>query len=311
MVGDWSAEGGGGRLAKGHPRLRIPIRPIGGRWPRWAEPHAWPDPAAILDPDATDRAFALGVGLVELGGTFKRTEPERHGQCDDLLLAHVDLTGASILDVGASDGSTSVDLIRRLPSGFAAYVISDRYLTVQAGRVLGHTLFFGPDGRCVLVFGKRCAAWPHRSRLVRLAYAPLLAADAVRRGRHREVSLLNPRARTVVAEDRRVSVRSHDVFQPWKGPKLDVIKVANLLRRVYFSDAEILRALDALRQSLEDGGHLLVVDNPYLPIACRAGLYRREGDCFRAVALTDEVPEINDLVLHDDPEAVVGRQEVS
>jgi hypothetical protein len=42
----------------------------------------------------------------------------------------------------------------------------------------------------------------------------------------------------------------------------------------------------------------------------RAGLYRRTGDRFEAVATTDEVPEINDLVLADDPTAAVGRQEV-
>lgn len=301
-----------GRAAAGHPRLRFPIRPVRGRWPGWIDRRGWPDPASILDAEATEEDFAEAIGAVELGGTFKMTFPNRHPDCDGLLFEHVDLAGATILDVGASDGTTSVDLVRRLPSGFASYVIADRYLSVHAVEVLGHTLLFDPDdGQCILAFGRRSLAWPHRSRAVHLVYAPLLGAAALRRRHRREVSLLNPRARALVAEDRRVTVRTHDVFRPWDGPTPDVIKVANLLRRIYFSDEEILQALEALRQSLDEGGYLLVVDDPYLPIAPRAGLYRRQGDRFQVVALTDEVPEINDLVLHDDPDAAVGRQEVS
>jgi hypothetical protein len=285
-----------------------------GRWPGWLEARvgrAWPDPASIVDPDATDEAFAAAMGAIELGGTFKRTLPNRHPGCDDLLLDHVRLVGATIADVGASDGSTSVDLIRRLPDELVAYVIADRYLQVSAVRVLGHTLLFDPDdGGCILVFGRRCLAWPRRSRAVRLACSPLLVAGALCRGRRETVLLLNPRARALLSDDPRVNVRVHDVFRPWEGPKPDVIKVANLLRRIYFSDDQIRAALDALRASLPEGGHLLVVDNPYLPIDARAGLYRREGDRLRVVALTDEVPEINDLVLHDDPDAAIGRQEV-
>ena len=298
----------------GHPRLRFPVRPIMGRWPGWLEAligRVWTDPAAMFDPAAPDEVFAKAVGAVELGGTFKITQPDRHAACDDLLLDHVPLAGATIVDIGASDGSTSVDLIARLPADFAAYVIADRYLEVQAAHVGGCTLLFDPDdGRCILAFGKRWLAWPHRSRAIRLACSPLLVAERVGRRQRASVPLLNPRARALVAADPRVTVRVHDVFRPWDGPRPDVVKVANLLRRVYFDDDQIQAALDAIRTSLPEGGHLLVVDNPYLPIDARAGLYRRDGDRFALVALTAEVPEINDLVLHHDPDAAVGRQEV-
>jgi chemotaxis methyl-accepting protein methylase len=99
-----------------------------------------------------------------------------------------------------------------------------------------------------------------------------------------------------MAEDPRVSYRVHDVFQPWAGETPDVIKVANLLRRLYFPDADIIRALHVLRDSLPEGGHLMVVDNPRIPnTPPRAGIYRRVGTRLEEVARTGE-PEIADLV---------------
>lgn len=65
--------------------------------------------------------------------------------------------------------------------------------------------------------------------------------------------------------DPRVSYRVHDVFTAWPGDQPDVIKVANLLRRLYFSDADITRALCAIHESPAEGGHLLVVDNSRIP----------------------------------------------
>jgi hypothetical protein len=303
-------------LPKGHPRLRVPFRPIRRRWPSWLgkrfEEQCWADPAVLLDEDATPEAFSATIGQVEVGGTFKMTSANRHPGCDELLVTHLDLTGATIVDLGASDGTTSLELFRRLPPGFATFVISDRYLHVGMRRFRWHTVLVDPfDSRCVLVFGRRVIAWPQRSRLLRLAYAPLLRSAEEHPGRLREVSLLNPAVRALIASDPRVISAEHDVFELWEGPPPDVLEVANLLRRIYFNDEDITAALDALRRSLPEGGHLLVVDNPYLPgVDARAGLYRRAGDRFVTVAMTDEVPEINDLVLADDPTAAVGRQEV-
>jgi len=111
------------------------------------------------------------------------------------------------------------------------------------------------------------------------------------------VLLLNPSVRQHIAADPRVSYRVHDIFQPWTGPAPDVIKVANLLRRLYFDDERIVLALHALLNSLEDGGHLLIVDNPRMKnTPPRGGLYRRDGDRFVPVAQTEGTPEIDDLI---------------
>lgn len=303
------------RMPAGYPTLRVlPLRPIQGRWPRLLQRqfgrYFRVDPAAIVNGKATPDEFRAAMGVLRVGETFKITAATRHPESDALLLNNVDLFGASIVDIGASDGSTSLDLLRRLPP-FKSYVIADLYMNIYATRIFGHTVICDPDGACILVFGARCVAWPRLSRAVRFLYWPVIAGAARHIERRREITLLNPAIRSLMAVDRRITSRVHDVFHTWPDDPPDVIKVANLLRRIYFSDDAIRRALDALLASLPQGGHLLIVDNPYIKeINSRAGLYRRDGDRFVTVALTDEAPEINDLVLRGQPRQL-GRQEVS
>ena len=278
--------------------MRAPIRPIRGRWPVALESRAgrffWSDPRVIVDGTATPETFRSAMSAVNVGETIKITGSNRHPGADQLLIDHVDLSAADIVDIGASDGSTSVDLIERIGQ-FGSYTIADLYLSLQAADVAGHVLLFDGSGECVLIIGRRVLGWPSISRPVAAAYAPLIrrAQDAPRR----EVLLLNPAARDIIENDPRVSYRVHDVFTVWEGEAPDVIKVANLLRRLYFSDERITEGLQALLRSLPEGGHLLMVDNPRIAgVDYRAGLYRRVHGRFEPVATTALEPEIADLI---------------
>jgi hypothetical protein len=148
------------------------------------------------------------------------------------------------------------------------------------------------------VVGNWFLAWPSQSKVVRGLYGPFIKR-AQRPGTPTvDVLLLNPRVRRRMAADPRVSYQVHDVFTTWRGDPPDVVKVANLLRRLYFSDQDITRALHAIHDSLADGGHFLVVDNPRIKdMPPRGGLYRKQESGFVTVACTENIPEINDLVV--------------
>lgn len=283
--------------------MRLPIRPVRGRWPSPIESFAplrrffRRDPLTILDDDALPEHFREAMSSIYVGGTIKITGSDRHPEPDQLLIDTVDTSGSRIADIGASDGSTSVDLATRL-NGFSEYVIADLYLYLTAVDLGSHIVLFDEQGRCVLVGGRRLSAWPDLSGFVRTLYRPLIGRARARLdgGHGRQVLLLNPSARRLIEADPRVTHRTHDVFEPWDGPQPDVIKVANLLRRLYFDDADLTRALVALRDNLPDGGHLMIVDNPRLADPRpRAGIWRRDGDRFLEVARLGE-PEIADLV---------------
>lgn len=290
--------------------MHAPIRPIRGRWPapleRKFSRYFWRDPTVVMDECCTPDDFREAMSAFHVGDTIKITGADRHPKADALITDHLDLTGAAIVDIGASDGSTSVDLIARLPD-FASYTIADLFFHLRANRVGSHVLFFDPDGTLILIVGRRALVWPTLSRAVRGLYLPLVRRARRDRAAPTEVLLLNPSARALINSDPRISYRVHDVFQRWGPPSPDVIKVANLLRRLYFSDADICSALTALLDSLNEGGHLLVVDNPRIQdIDERAGLYRRENGTFVRVAQTEHPAEIDDLVVATriDPKAV-------
>ena len=228
-----------------------------------------------------------------LGGTYKITGTNRHPEADDLLVSGVDTDGADIVDIGASDGSTSADLAARL-GAFATYTIADLYLEVSHVDVGRRTVFFDPKGQPVLVVGRRFLAWPEMSPVVARLYGRTLSRAAT--GTRTTIPLLNPRVRKAMRDDSRMRARTHDVFTVWPEP-VDVIKVANLLRRLYFSDDRLLQGLGSIHASLVEGGHFLLVDNPRIAgIDERGGLYRKQGGGFVTVAETTHQPEIADLV---------------
>jgi len=282
--------------------MHFPVRLVDGGWPNWLlarlRRFVRIDARAALEDRADAGTFRKTMSLIQVGDTIKITGANRHPEIDGLLIDNVELAGKTIVDIGASDGSTSLDLIGRL-SDFGAYVISDRYLTAQVLTTGRRSFVYDETGSCTLVAGPRFVAWPHLSRVVSALYAPLLRPASRRRAERRELLLLNPDVRALIERDERVSYRTHDVFEPWPEPKPDAIKVANVLRRLYFSDTDIGRGLDALHESLPTGGHLLIVDNhrdPTIPRP-RGGLYRRTAEGFELVASTEYLPEINDLVL--------------
>lgn len=255
----------------------------------------WADPRVIADDDARPEQFRAAMSALHVGDTIKITGTDRHPLADAMLLEHVELDGAHLVDLGASDGSTSVDLVRRLPD-FASFVIADLFFHLDVVRAGRHDLFSMPGGEVILVVGPRAVAWPSQSRAVERLYRPVLSR-AAKAGVRRQLVLLNPDARRLIAKDPRVSTAVHDIFTPWTGSTPDVVKVANVLRRLYFSDERIVVALRALLAGVAEGGHLLLVDNPRITgISERAGLYRRAGERFVAVDRTPHPPEIDELV---------------
>ncbi|MBV9832456.1 MAG: hypothetical protein JOZ82_12765, partial [Marmoricola sp.] len=270
--------------------MHAPVRPVRGRWPSALE--RLPalrrffrlDPLVILDDDAEPAQFREAMTSIYVGGTIKITGADRHPETDRLLVDHVDLRKAHIVDIGGSDGSTALDLLNQLDGEFASYTIADLYLRLRAVRHGRRTALF-TDDQCVLVVGPRVMAWPQLSRAVGLAYRRTVSRHRSRLAGARTVTLLNPEVRRAMERDDRIRATVHDIFEPWPGETPDVIKVANLLRRLYFDDEDLLRALHVLHDSLPEGGHLMIVDNPRIPnTPPRAGIWRRQGDGMAEVA---------------------------
>jgi chemotaxis methyl-accepting protein methylase len=76
----------------------------------------------------------------------------------------------------------------------------------------------------------------------------------------------------------------------------DVIRVANLVQRVYFDDDTLRKIVINLRDRLRDGGILIICRTTENGVN-HATIFRRTGDCFVFDASINDGAEVRDLVL--------------
>jgi hypothetical protein len=280
--------------------VRVPIRVNRSRARLLPARLSSPDPGFLLQPDpsAPVEAFSSVVSLFLLNGTYKSTSPGRHRDSDRLLLDRLAGSTPVVLDVGASDGSTSLDLIRALGDSFAKYYVTDRAVSVHVAAADGRAYFYDAGGACVLV---RTPSWVLYPTASGAGWDPLL------RALHGgvppfvpglpEISLVQPALLERARRDSRVEIRAHDVFDPWRGATPDVVKVANLLNPAYFADDRIRAAIRTLGSALAVGGLLLVIDNRDVE---QASLFERTAAGFRLVARVRGGTDVEALVLAQD-----------
>jgi hypothetical protein len=246
--------------------MKLPIRLNRAGWPAsfarlrvsYDDPRPLTRDLCALSPDE----FSVAVSRLQFGITFKTTRPGRHGHSDRFLLETYRGAKPVILDVGASDGSTSLDLIRALGDHFTSYFVTDLNLSVRYGSDrCGVAYFLDQTGACILRASKRFLVYADVSG----ARAPLpwlvrrLLAGYRTVVDWRELPLIQPELLRLAKTDQRVTVRRYDVFTPWDGRSPDVIKVGCLLTSEYFSAVQMREALRVQYSNLAPDGRLLLV----------------------------------------------------
>ena len=99
-----------------------------------------------LDIKSFLRSFSDAISSFKFGTTFKTTSDKRHKRSDELLIRYfketnTDLNTLCFLDIGASDGITSYNLMEKLNFVFKSYYLTDYNLSVKYIQT-GKYLFF-------------------------------------------------------------------------------------------------------------------------------------------------------------------------
>jgi hypothetical protein len=242
--------------------VRVPVKLNRAFWPR-ALARVLPsaaDPRVLLKDRLTPAEFTDAVSTFKFATTCKTTQKTRFPRTLEHL-ARLEFTRLpTILDVGASDGSTSLDVMDAVP--FNRYFVTDKHLEVTMCRRGRNAYFHAPDGTCVListpawvVYDDTAGAWPPLGAIARRAFATAGAPSAGAE----VVSLVNPAVKSRPQGD--VRVEQYDIFEPWRREKADLIVAANILNRVYFTEENLARAIGNLIEALREGGRLAVVQN--------------------------------------------------
>jgi hypothetical protein len=283
-------------------KMRIPIRLKAKEKTRWFEKFI----SSITDPrmlicdlqDIDRRTFSKLVSSLRTGITWKSTSPARHQRTDELIMEICSDFSPVILDVGASDGITSLELIEKLGSAFTMYYVTDVSFNINIIEQKPNVYFYDSCGKCFLISTRKFLVYSDFTeayfplKLIAkkfFAFAPVFNVD-----RSKQISLIQPDLLRIAKQDARVSIEQYSIFDPWTKIRPDIIKAANILNRTYFSDDQIRSAITNFKTILKEGGKLIVTDNRDEE---NVSLFYRDNNSFKLQRNIGKGTEIKDIVL--------------
>ena len=262
------------------------------------------DPDALLNllsrssmgscPDEVSDRFSLILHDLRMGGAWKRTNRGRLRRTEEMLCTYLrpELRHKlNFLDIGASDGSTTLDAVHALRRAFGGEVhafLADRNVWLLRYRRGPFVEYRAVDGEPIMArfgpLGIRLARQRHKAEnsTDQLARAYLLLS------RFREsmqldvrMSLVNPAAE----RDPAINVIELDcrVYQKRLEGIICAVRASNVLNLGYFGLPELQRTVSHIHAYLQEGGCLVVSRNDdQLDSEVENGsVWLREGDHFR------------------------------
>lgn len=270
--------------------MRMPIKVASDVLPRWcrkimptvANPGAliWDVCTVRSESDTDMRAwFSKHVSGLTSGVTWKSTTSNRHKLADKIFFDMCRGLRPVIIDVGVSDGVTSLELIEKLAGNFDKFFVTDKTFELSYVKDEGRLYFYNEEGKCTIMSSKKLViyadtmAWiPFRwiaNRILRGA-PPCVVPCA------KKLRLMQPDLYDMARKDSRIIFREYDVFSTWPGPIADIIKVANLLNLDYFEETQIRKAIVNICKAVKEKGKVVVIDNRADGMEC-ISIFKKSG----------------------------------
>lgn len=240
----------------------------------------WPDPEHLCrlselyrnsqNADAIRQDFSRVVSSIRVGGTWKLTSSDRLPEANRCLTEHVNFqpgTNVSVLDVGGSDGITTLELVQALKGHLNVDVnatLVDLYISLRRydSRLLKE--YRATNGSPVMV---RCGrlglklddidqANPLRRILARWYLGRSFRSSM---NAAQEISLVHPIAKACDS----IRVMEGSVLDQALQPpnSSEIVRACNLLNRKYFSRDEMKSAIGNFYSFLKPDGYLLISRN--------------------------------------------------
>ena len=239
----------------------MPVKLNNSFWPKFITdqiPYS-DDPRVLLEGNITGEPFSRAVSVFRFGTTFKSTESFRFPTTVEALSSLEFPSPPTVLDVGASDGITSLHTIQSID--FAKYFIADLNIEAFYQFRNGKCYFYDSDKNCILIVTKCFVIYSKTLQSIfpfnRIAEHFFSKSPPANRDLAK-IELINPEVKKAEGN---IEIVRHNIFDPWTKEKLDLVIAANLLNRSYFSDQQIQTAAKNLVNALNDGGILTVIDS--------------------------------------------------
>ena len=218
-----------------------------------------PDPLQVFSDD--EEKFSGAMKAFKINGVNKNTKSNRHKETQSFLkrwIANMDRPPV-ILDIGASDGVTSLELMQSIHDNFKKYFVTDYNIQCSYSFYKKETFFFNKPGNCFLVASKRFVFYPENKWLFNLLFKRKI--NKIKAQPRKELLLVNKNLQNKKDVDPRIEVMQYNIFEPWPCEKADIIVVGNLLHEVYFTKPEIKNALVNCYNAMSENSLLVVIRN--------------------------------------------------
>jgi hypothetical protein len=242
--------------------MRMPVKLNRAFWPNAISrilPSA-DDPRVLITNPADESTFTRAISTFKFGSTFKSTGKARFPLTLHKLAVLQFDTPPIIVDVGASDGITSLDIMETVP--FQKYYVTDLNFEIFYSIAGNCTFFYDPGGNCILAVTNRWIAYNDPSNAI-IPFGSWARAFFTHAPVY-EHSMSNIRLINPVLQKKRdpdLIIVQYDVLNKWLHDKADLLIAANILNHDYFSSNELRKALVNLLAALNESGRLVIIDN--------------------------------------------------
>jgi hypothetical protein len=251
------------------------------------------DDAGSSADEVSDR-FSLILHDLRMGGSWKRTNRGRLRRTEEMLCTHLSpelRRKLNFLDIGASDGITTLDAVRTLRRAFGGEVqafLADRNVWLLRYRQGPLVEYRAVDGEPIMArFGPLGIRLARQRRMAEDSRDPLARAY-LRLTRLREsmrldarMSLVNPAAKS----DPAIIVIEFDccVYQESLKGTMSAVRASNVLNLGYFGLPELRRAVTNIHAYLQEAGCLVISrnDDQSDSEVENGSVWLREGSRFR------------------------------
>ena len=225
------------------------------------------DPRKLLLKNFLLDDFESSISAIKADNIWKTTKRNRHVISDQLIrnkLSH--FINPVILEVGASSGTASLDLIKSTYNSINKFYITDLSFSIRYIVKDDKTYFYHPvSKKCVMCVSDRWIFYNDSSNstypLGAIIKKIFTKAPSYDPGSLGNLSLIHPTIKEIALNDKRIIVREFDIFEEWELQKVDLIKVANVLNLTYFSEKLIRKAVINLKRALKKGGYLIITES--------------------------------------------------
>lgn len=259
-----------------------------------------PDPLQVFSDD--HEKFSAAMKAFKINGVNKNTRSGRHRETQLYLSAQIRNLGKApaILDIGASDGVTSLEMMRAISDNFKKYYVTDYNIKCDYVKYKGYTYFFNSADNCFMIASRKFIFYPVNKRFFDFLFKKRI--NKIKNEPRQELLLINKELQAKKESDDRIEIMRYNVFEPWTREKVDVLIVGNLLHEVYFTRPEIREGLCQCYDALVNNGILVMIRNTVTDAGKnleKSTVYKKNGASrrFEKVLDVNEGVEINEFLL--------------